>query len=77
VKSVVELHFEAGSIMPPTKTLQVREKELQSLLANAAGKQQLHELASRYQAISGNLRPARASVITFILVHERERGLVS
>jgi hypothetical protein len=62
--------------MQPTKTLQQREKELQSLLANAAGKQQLQELAAQYHAVSGNPQPARASVITYILVHERERGLI-
>jgi hypothetical protein len=62
--------------MQPTKTLQQREKELQSLLADAAGKQQLQKLASQYQAVSGNPKPARTSVITYILVHERERGLI-
>ena len=45
--------------MPLTKTLQEREKELQSLLADAAGKQQLQELASRYHAVSG--KPATAA----------------
>lgn len=62
--------------MSPTKTLQQREKELQTLLRDAAGKQQLQELASQYQAISGNPKPARASIITYILVHERESGLI-
>jgi hypothetical protein len=62
--------------MQPTKTLQQREKELQALLADAAGKQQLQKLASQYHAVSGNPIPARASVITYILVHERERGLI-
>ena len=62
--------------MLPTKTLQERQKELQSLLADAAGKQQLEELASQYHAVSGQPKPARTSVITYILVHERERGLL-
>jgi len=62
--------------MQPTKTLQQREKELQALLADAAGRQQLQELASKYHAASGNPQPARTSVITYILVHERERGLI-
>ena len=62
--------------MLPTKTLQEREKELQTMLANAAGKQQLQELASQYHAASGNPQPMRTSVITYILVHERERGLI-
>ena len=62
--------------MSPTKTLPQREKELQTLLANPAGKQQLQELATQYHAVSGNPHPARTSVITYILVHERERGLI-
>jgi hypothetical protein len=63
--------------MHETKTLQQREKELQSLLADPAGRQQLQELQSRYYAASGKLKPARTSVITYILVHERERGLIT
>jgi len=58
-------------------TLQEREKELRSLLATPAGREELQELASRYQAASGKLRPAGTSVITYILVHEREQGLIS
>jgi hypothetical protein len=63
--------------MPQKKTLHEREKELQSLLANPAGRQALQDLASRYNATSGKLRPGSTSVITYILVHERERGLIS
>ncbi len=62
--------------MAPTKTLEDRERELQSLLATPAGRQELHKLEARYQAASGQLRPARTSLITYILVHERERGLI-
>jgi hypothetical protein len=62
--------------MAPKKTLEDRERELQSLLATPAGRQELQELEARYQAASGQLRPARTSVITYILVHERERGLI-
>ena len=58
-------------------TLQEREKELRSLIATPAGREELQELASRYQAASGKLRPAGTSVITYILVHEREQGLIS
>ena len=60
----------------PSKTLQQREKELQSMLADAAGQKQLQELESHYHAASGKPKAARASVITYILVHERERGLI-
>ena len=63
--------------MPPKKTLQEREKELQALLATPAGRIELQELGARYHAASGTLRPANTSVITYILVHERERGLIS
>jgi hypothetical protein len=59
------------------QTLQEREKELRSLIATPAGREELQELASRYHAASGKLRPAGTSVITYILVHERQQGLIS
>jgi hypothetical protein len=62
--------------MNPKKTLQEREKELQSLIATPTGRQQLHELASRYNTASGKLRPTGTSAITYILVHERQLGLI-
>ncbi len=58
------------------KTVQEREKELQPLLATPAGRAELNELASRYYEAGGNLKPVRTSVITYILVYERERGLI-
>jgi len=58
------------------KTLPEREKELQSLIAHAAGRKELQELECRYHAASGRVRPERASLITYILVYERERGLI-
>jgi hypothetical protein len=63
--------------MTPTKTLRQREKELQSLLATPAGRAELQELASRYYEAGGRLRPGNASLITYVLVYERERGLIS
>ena len=63
--------------MTPKKTLEERENELRSLLATPVGKEELQELASRYSAASGKLRPAGTSAITYILVHEREQGLIS
>jgi len=63
--------------MPATKTLQQREQELQSLLTTPAGRKELHELASRYHAASGRLRPGKTSVITYIVVYERDKGLIS
>jgi hypothetical protein len=63
--------------MPRTKTLLEREKELQTLLANPAGKAELEALASRYAASGRRIRPGGTSVITFILICERERGLIA
>jgi hypothetical protein len=56
------------------KTLQQREKELQAYLATPTGRKELLDLASRYATISGRLRPAGKSAITYILVYEREQG---
>jgi len=63
--------------MPEAKTLDVRQKELQTLLTTPSGRLELERLAARYAAASGGLRPARTSLITYIVVHERERGLVA
>ena len=63
--------------MPPTRTLPQREKELQALLATPAGREEIRQLEARYQAASGRLRPANTSVITYLLVHERQQGLIS
>ena len=62
--------------MTPKKTLREREKELQSLLATPAGRAELRELESRYAAAGGRVRPGRASLITYLLVYERGRGLI-
>jgi hypothetical protein len=60
----------------PKKTLPEREKELQSLLATPRGRAELQELESRYAAAGGGRRPGRASIITYLLVFEREHGLI-
>lgn len=62
--------------MRPKKTLQDREKELQALMGTPVGQAELQSLESRYAAASGAVRPPRASLITYILVHERESGLI-
>jgi hypothetical protein len=62
--------------MSPAKTLQEREKELQTLVATPAGRKELEDLEARYQAAGGRPRPPRTSVITYILVHERGKGLI-
>ena len=62
--------------MPQKKALQQREKELQALLLTPAGQAQLRELEARYGAADGRPRPARTSLITYLLVHERDRGLL-
>jgi hypothetical protein len=62
--------------MTPKKSLRERESELRVLLATAAGQQELQDLVSRYRAVSGQVKPAAASSITYILVHDREKGLI-
>jgi len=62
--------------MYPKKTVQQREKELQSLLATPAGRAELHELEARYHETSDRIRATKTSVVTFILIHEREMGLL-
>ena len=62
--------------MNPQKTLREREKELQALLATPAGRETLQKLGARYSEAAGRMRPVKASVITYILVRERERGLI-
>ena len=62
--------------MTPKKTLHQREKELQALLATPEGRDELHALEARYSAAGGAVRPKRASIITYILVYERGRGLI-
>jgi hypothetical protein len=63
--------------MTPGKTLQERTKELQLLQTTPEGRKELQELQSRYYAASGKSKPPKSSVITYILVHEREQGLIS
>jgi hypothetical protein len=63
--------------MPQKKTLQQREKELQALLLTPAGQAQLRGLEARYAAARGRPRPARTSLITYLLVFEREQGLLA
>jgi hypothetical protein len=62
--------------MPLAKTLAEREKELQALLRTAEGKVQLEALATRYHASGGRPRLPGTSIVTYILVSERERGLI-
>jgi len=63
--------------MTVKKSLREREKELKSLLATPAGRDELEQLASRYATKSANRRVGRTSIITYILVYERECGLIS
>ena len=63
--------------MVAKKSLREREIELQSLLASPAGREELRALASRYAAGNGRVKPEAASVITYILVYEREHHLIA
>ncbi len=65
-----------GWPMTPKKTLREREKELRALLPIPEGRDQIQELAARYAADSGHVLPKRGSLITYILVFERNRGLI-
>jgi hypothetical protein len=60
----------------PKKTLAERQTELQSLLATPAGHAELQVLESRYAKASGKPRPSKRSIITYILVFEREHGFL-
>ena len=62
--------------MSLSKPLQEREKELQILLATPAGRKELQDLVARYHSANGRLKPPNTSLITYILVYEREQGLI-
>ena len=62
--------------MPQAKSRDEREKELQALIATSAGRAELERLVARYQSEGGSHKPERASPITYILVYERDKGLV-
>jgi hypothetical protein len=62
--------------MTAKKSLLHREKELQALIKTPEGRDELQQLGDRYAEVGGRVRPPRTSIITFILVYERERGLI-
>lgn len=62
--------------MVATKTLIEREKELKILLATDEGRAELENLAARYAASGGRIWPTGRSVVTYIIVHERQFGLL-
>jgi hypothetical protein len=63
--------------MTAKKTRLEREKELQALLGSLSGKAELEALADRYAASCGRIRPGGTSVVTYILVCERERDMIA
>jgi len=63
--------------MHQKKTLRQREKELQSWLATRTGREDLQKLAQAYFTASGESRRVGKSAITYILVHEREHGIIT
>ena len=73
---MLPIPFATKEIMTPTKKLRQREAELQSLLATPAGREELQDLESSYVAAGGKLRPERTSIVTYILVYEREQGMI-
>jgi hypothetical protein len=62
--------------MPRQKTRQEREKELQALLRTAEGRAELESLAALYAAVSGKPWGEGTSLVTYLLVHERQKGLI-
>ena len=66
-----------GRPMTPMKTLRQREKELQILLPTPAGLTQIQDLAASYGESSGHAMAAGTSLITYILIYERDRGLIA
>jgi hypothetical protein len=60
----------------PVKTLRQREEELRALLATPEGREELSRLEARCRAEGAGERTARSSVVTYVLVHERSRGLI-
>ena len=63
--------------MVPKKTLRQREQELQALLPTPEGKLQLEALAARYAREGGGSLVEGTSLITYILVRERDLGLIT
>ena len=63
--------------MTAKKTRLEREKELQTLLGSLTGKAELEALADRYTASGRRIRPLGTSLVTYILVCERERDIIA
>jgi hypothetical protein len=61
--------------MTAVKSLREREQELQAQLLTPAGGAELERLADSYAEAGGGPR-CRTSVITYILVYERARGMI-
>jgi hypothetical protein len=62
--------------MTAVKTLQERERELRNQLQTPAGPAELEALADKYAATGSTPRSGGTSVITYILVYERCRGMI-
>ncbi len=63
--------------MTPKKTRLQREKELQTLLGTLAGKAELEAVADLYASSGRRIRPGGTSLVTYILVCERERHMIA
>ena len=63
--------------MTAKKTRLEREKELQALLGSLSGKAELEALADRYATSGGRIRPGGTSLVTYILVCEREWDMIA
>ena len=65
------------SVGPEAKTLFARRKEVQALPAIPSGRTDPERWAARYATATGRRRPTRTTLVTRIVFHERERGLVA
>jgi len=63
--------------MSKLKTIEQRQKELQSRLAAPAGHDELRKLEAHCQNAGERPRVTKESVITYILVHERTHGRIA
>lgn len=62
--------------MTPQKKLQDRERELQILHSTPAGLIELKAIAAEYARVNDRPFPEGESVITYILVYERDKKLI-
>lgn len=61
----------------PKKSLPIRERELYALNSTPLGLMELKSMAAGYARAGGKPFPDGESVITYILIHERDRDIIT